>query len=49
MGRTESATRRAVHQHRLTIDGSPIFGIMLGLLVVLPFWTVLALLVWLLA
>ena len=45
MGSTQTAVRRVVRLHRQTIEGSAFFGILLGLLLVLPFWIGLALLV----
>jgi hypothetical protein len=45
MGSTHTAVRRVVRRHRQTIDGSAFSGILLGLLLVLPFWVGLALLV----
>ena len=38
MGSIQTAVRRVVRLHRRTIDGSAFFGILLGLLLVLPFW-----------
>ena len=45
MGSTSTAVRRVVRIHRQTIDGSAFFGILLGLLLVLPFWIGVALLI----
>jgi hypothetical protein len=46
MGPIQTAARQVVHRHRWTIDGSPVFGILLGLLLALPFWIVVAWVVW---